>query len=188
MGLPSDQELLRQTINMASPGRMCPVQMAALAVDTSYSGFEDPRVAADMQLGRLEEGGIAVCERFTCDGARVRVDRANSDFTVEGSCELLEKAVGGFCLSKAWETQNHKLALGQSGDGMFKELDDRCEFRAGSGSAGHFCPQLNCGFSAGFSEDGIKDTAGECAKEKGDPIGSDLPVSEIAVTISSLLR
>lgn len=176
-----ETERMRTRINRSPTSELCVVQLAALATDTSYKGFEDPRAAAMAKLDQLmaqqRNGKTIYCERRDCYSDKTTLKLSEDTFDSDRACKFLKQAAGGLCLKDTWDIKD------RDDDEGYETVKAGCEFVAGPGSAGYLCPQMNCTFSEGWSEDGISGTAGDCAKEKGDPIGTDLPLSEVAVRL-----
>ncbi len=86
--------------------RPCAMELAQLATSGEYSGFEDPKVAAQealetahrqpWQAGKRPD--FLECERDGCESV-IRLRARYDGFLVEvGTC-----ALGSFCLEEAWD-------------------------------------------------------------------------------------
>ena len=148
------------------PERLCFMELAEQAVNTEYSGFEDPRSAASEALAlncgtRVGKG--ANCERPNCD-VIVKVDMLQDTYESVGNC-----AIADLCIKEAWDAKDYGTVF------------DEGITHVSSESRGETCPHLNCTFSCGSSIDGNLGTAGICVKENGE-IATDLPVVDLEIS------
>lgn len=115
----------------------------------------NPDVANDkkMVMNRINSGNSEL--QCTVQGCNVTADRETLE--VDGECKL-----ASFCLKAAWRVRGKP-------DPESKELWDNTTGTSrslrGSQSSGFACPNPECGFSAGWSVDGVPGTDGECVKE-----------------------
>lgn len=158
----------------------CVAELAALAVDTSYSGFEDPRSAALERLSlisfeqRFRGGRTAECARPNCN-VSVVVDEMKDTVEQTGQCPAQD-----VCIKELWEEgrkdQEVYLRLRYTNPDLAtqiraKQTNDHKKIResginfAGEQSAGTFCVRIACGFSCGLSVDQVAGSAGECMKD-----------------------
>lgn len=133
------------------------MELAQLAVDTTYPGFEDPRSAADWRLKGMAnyqqyKGKTAFCDKNGCDVA-VTVDPLNDSFEVDGTCPIQD-----VCAKELWEDR-------QDSDKAYEKLSKNGIRVTSKHSAGNKCPHIACTYSCGFSIDGVPGSAGECMKE-----------------------
>lgn len=156
----TDPETMRAKIKFGfdkdSPA--CALELAELAVDTSYMGFQDPRAAASDRLDNMGydqggkwQNGWVVCERDGCD-VNVKVDSLQDTYTTAGKCKL-----GDFCIKSLWENPEHADS--------YKVIMKIGPKRISSQSAGNACPHVNCSFSCGFSIDGGAGAVGNCRND-----------------------
>lgn len=173
---PEDQRL-RQRIKRLEVEDACVLKLAAIAVDTKYSGFEDPRIAAIIKLEDIERKsfsrkGGADCQRVSCN-VTVDVKISTDSITQSGRCAMQLEGLDDYCLRDEWE----KIAAAptvEAGRAQNRAIIDACGLVASKHSAGSFCPQYECDFSAGVSIDMVPGTAGECLQQKREtPV--DLP-------------
>lgn len=147
----------------------CVAELASRAVDTRYSGFEDPRVAS---LEALESyRGIVIrnaskgplgCQRDNCE-ASVRIDVVNDSFEVLGEC-----ALEGECLKEYWDARQ------ENPDIIDKVLEVGLNHPSNE-MLNLVCPHIGCSFVCGASIDGPEGSGGICEqKERETPVSLSL--------------
>ncbi len=174
---------LRELIQGRRTYELCAVDLATIAVDTQYAGFEDPRSAA---LGKLDgmgtppfDSGESACDRPDCE-VLVKVSVFNDSFTTRGACQLVKWAQTNFCLKEEWDKLDN--AEEESRNQITSSIVRACGITVSNESAASRCPQLSCEFIAGVSIDGNAGTVGECDQTKRE-VEIDPSLSEVSVAI-----
>jgi hypothetical protein len=137
----------------------CLLELAGCAVDEKYSGFEDPKVAAQEAIDGLRPPtwfkvprDEVACERECGTVVKIR-GQFDGYIVKKGEC-----GIGAVCLSELWTDV-------RDGETEYSEVMETGISFAGANNAGQYCPHLGCSFSCGVSIDGNAGTAGVCMNE-----------------------
>ena len=153
----------------------CLLELAGCAVDGKYSGFQDPKAAAQEAIDglrpptwfKLPRDEVS-CERECGTVVKIR-GQFDGYIVKEGEC-----GIGAVCLSDLW------TAVGND-ELEYREVMETGVSFAGANSAGEFCPHLGCSFCCGVSIDGYPGTVGVCMNE---PAASVADVSAVPKEVS----
>lgn len=125
---------------------VCLHEAARFAVDTTFTGFEDPRSAASELL---KSGKWTACGRTACE-ANIKVSLLDDKYSVRGSCA--DEAVCAVEIRNETDTDTRHL----------KEY--RLIKRASENQLEFLCPHVECEFNYGYTIDGHVGTAKSCMR------------------------
>ena len=141
--LSPEQERLRQSLKVSvNERKICLKDLADIASDTTYTGFEDPRAAATDRI----EHSYKQCERDECD-AEVKIGPYDDDYTF----------IGGVCQKFRICAREVELKEG------YLDLP-KLEERRSNEQLGYLCTKSECGYSFGWTIDGAAGNSGTCIK------------------------
>ncbi len=110
---------------------------------------------------------VLACSMGNCNTAVIEDTKEGERQTV-GSCKAAD-----YCLRQAFQAVDEAPSVDE-GRLLYREIMNTCEGFPG----GNYCPKIDCGLSAGVSEDQIPGTAGECIVEIRSPQGQLFDPSE----------
>lgn len=121
----------------------CVKELAEIAIDQKFLGFEDPRSAAGFVLGRK----AVACQNVDCT-VQVKVTAFQEKADIAGDC-----VIDNACLSELWEDKENSQLV-----------DDVGIKTASSELLSFSCPHIACSFHCGFTIDGNSGSGGECMR------------------------
>lgn len=150
----SDRYILQVEERLVARGRVhpddaVPFCLSALldAEPTNANSDYGKKLIMNRLLNR--PGNFIGCTVKDCD---VVVPKADLE-TKKGTCALTS-----YCLKSAWDVRNEK---DEDSEKLYEETTAACEKLPGAFK----CPNPLCGLSAGWSEDGVPGTDGQCSAE-----------------------
>lgn len=142
----------------------CVAELAARAVDTSFSGFEDPRVASLEALSSYGEvfqrsntrvPSLVECVRKGCS-AEARIHVSDDTTSLVGVCALQE-----VCVNDIWDRRKEEPEA-------IAELLDESLVRRSDEQIGFICPHIGCNFNCGFTVEGYDGAHNACMKASAE--------------------
>ncbi len=123
---------------------------------------DDPtlnEVAHDLLKGRISDdsrkGNVVLeCNLGGCE--RTITESEKKGIEIDGACRA-----ASYCLKQTFEAVGSAPTVAE-GREQYRDILTSLHGFTSQYSAGNYCPRLECGLSAGLSEDMIPGTAGEC--------------------------
>lgn len=119
-----------------------------------HEDYREPEQGAK-PAGTDPKADIGVCG---IGGCTLRIFQAEDGSDIKtGECKA-----ANYCLAGKFEAVEQAPTVDE-GRKLYKDILDTCDSAVSSMSTGHFCPKLDCDFSAGVSVDQVPGTHGTCA-------------------------
>lgn len=134
--------------------RACILGLQNLETDDPELARKRDKLLEDHVNSRSNESIVYLCSIGGCS-VRSTVSLKEGR-KVEGECVAAE-----YCLKEKFEESGNEDLRREDRSDLYGKIMDTCLGYMGS----NFCPKFDCNLAAGFSEDGIAGTAGECAVE-----------------------